>query len=266
MAIFAFILPVMLLMGAAAILTTVFICLWIYNDAKERNIDNPVLWVVLAVFLTNFIGLIVYLVVRSAHGRTHPCPSCGFGVAENQGFCPRCGERQPPVGQLPPSAPGKARKYFKGMIVSVIVFGAVLVLSIVLAVTAMMSDSWGGRGFGPRMQYSGFAATPDYSASGLASNNFGGTSELSFDEMSGEYMLTSLSAQADESLTFDVDFGCATGELSVEIRDPSGFVYSEFTENGSHTFNLSGGTFDIYVVAREATDGYVNIGVSADAP
>lgn len=43
---------------------SIAIAIWIYRDAKERNIANPPLWGLLG-FLLSVIGLIIYLVVRN---------------------------------------------------------------------------------------------------------------------------------------------------------------------------------------------------------
>lgn len=37
-----------------------FICFWIYKDAKKNNIENPILWALLA-FFTSIIGILIYL-------------------------------------------------------------------------------------------------------------------------------------------------------------------------------------------------------------
>lgn len=38
------------------------ICVWVYKDAKKRNVDNPGLWVLLVLFLS-IPGLILYLLL-----------------------------------------------------------------------------------------------------------------------------------------------------------------------------------------------------------
>jgi len=48
------------------ILLQVFLCLWTYHDAKEKSEQDPTLWVLAVLFLTNGIGLLVYFLV----GRT----------------------------------------------------------------------------------------------------------------------------------------------------------------------------------------------------
>ena len=39
-----------------------FIGLWVYNDAKKRG-EKPLIWVLIALFVPNFFGLIIYLLI-----------------------------------------------------------------------------------------------------------------------------------------------------------------------------------------------------------
>ena len=40
------------------------ICVWIYRDAVAREMEDPVLWLIL-LLLSGLIGLVIYLIVRS---------------------------------------------------------------------------------------------------------------------------------------------------------------------------------------------------------
>lgn len=62
----------------------------VYKDAKALGL-NAVLWTVLAVFLPNFIGVIVYLVVRSTTAKKATCSVCHAKVKEDYNVCPECG-------------------------------------------------------------------------------------------------------------------------------------------------------------------------------
>ena len=71
---------------------------WVYRDAERRGM-NGVLWALL-VFFGIFIGLIIYLIVRSeefprqiASEPTQSCPSCSKIVVQKYTFCPHCGTR-----------------------------------------------------------------------------------------------------------------------------------------------------------------------------
>ncbi len=71
---------------------------WVYRDAERRGM-NGVLWALL-VLVGSFVGLIIYLIVRSeefprmvAAEPTQSCPSCGKVVVQKYAFCPHCGTR-----------------------------------------------------------------------------------------------------------------------------------------------------------------------------
>jgi len=90
----------------------------VYKDAKKRGMD-PWLWATIAVFVPFFIGIIVYLVVRSdgivtcencgrplrsdyrvcpycGHSRARQCPQCGRPVSPEWKICPYCEARLAP--------------------------------------------------------------------------------------------------------------------------------------------------------------------------
>lgn len=68
--------------------TTVLIGVWIYRDAKKRDMD-AVLWTLLAILLPSFIGVIVYFASRTKE-KLYSCPRCGGRVKEDYAFCPKC--------------------------------------------------------------------------------------------------------------------------------------------------------------------------------
>jgi hypothetical protein len=61
---------------------------FIYGDAKRRGM-RYVMWTLLAIFLTNGIGIILYFILREP--LLVYCSRCGGGVNPNHAFCPRCG-------------------------------------------------------------------------------------------------------------------------------------------------------------------------------
>ena len=63
----------------------------VYRDAKARGME-PVLWTLVAVLVPSFIGLIVYLIVRSNHTAA-VCAHCGAAVQDSFVCCPSCGAK-----------------------------------------------------------------------------------------------------------------------------------------------------------------------------
>lgn len=81
---------------------------WTYRDARLRN-TSPAFWA-LVVFVFNFLGLILYLILRPPEyiddvierdlemkrmemlldSRQHTCPACGREVGEDFLVCPYC--------------------------------------------------------------------------------------------------------------------------------------------------------------------------------
>ncbi|MCL2361791.1 MAG: hypothetical protein FWC73_08275 [Defluviitaleaceae bacterium] len=43
------------------------LCLWVYEDAKVKSDQSPVLWVIIVLLVPNLVGLLIYLLV----GRTN---------------------------------------------------------------------------------------------------------------------------------------------------------------------------------------------------
>jgi len=61
---------------------------FIYVDAKRRGM-RQVMWTLLAIFIPNAIGIILYFVMRDP--MPTPCPKCGKLSAQSFTFCPQCG-------------------------------------------------------------------------------------------------------------------------------------------------------------------------------
>ena len=62
---------------------------FVFMDSKKRGMD-PWLWTMVALFVPNLIGLIIYLVVRNSYTKKI-CKSCGNPVDDHFMNCPLCG-------------------------------------------------------------------------------------------------------------------------------------------------------------------------------
>ena len=69
---------------------SVFVLLigYVYGDARRRGM-RYVLWTLLAIFIPNAIGIILYFILRDPPLRN--CLNCGTLVRSGFAFCPTCG-------------------------------------------------------------------------------------------------------------------------------------------------------------------------------
>jgi hypothetical protein len=72
----------------ALLMAYVLLIGFVYVDAKRRGM-RYVMWTLLAVFIPNAIGIILYFLMRDA--LPTPCPKCGFMTRGPFTFCPSCG-------------------------------------------------------------------------------------------------------------------------------------------------------------------------------
>ncbi len=61
---------------------------YVYGDAKRRRM-RYVMWTLLAIFIPDAIGIILYFILRDPLPK--PCPGCGNVVKASFPFCPHCG-------------------------------------------------------------------------------------------------------------------------------------------------------------------------------
>jgi hypothetical protein len=82
------------------LLAGVFIAIWIlglgyvYADARRRGMP-PILWTLIATFIPNLLGFLLYFALRRPIAL--PCPNCGQANTPGQRFCSWCGHH----GSLP---------------------------------------------------------------------------------------------------------------------------------------------------------------------
>ena len=66
------------------------VLLWsyIYGDAKRRGM-RAIVWLLLAMFVPNMVGVILYFLFRDPI--VSECPACGGAARETFTYCPKCG-------------------------------------------------------------------------------------------------------------------------------------------------------------------------------
>jgi len=67
---------------------------YVNRDAGRRGMSR-LLWTLIAVFVPNGLGIVLYFVLRKP--RTTSCPQCGAMVEPGFGFCPKCRYHLQPV-------------------------------------------------------------------------------------------------------------------------------------------------------------------------
>ena len=76
--------------GVIPLFFSVYVLLigYVYGDARRRGM-RPMMWALLAFFIPNAIGVILYFILREPFLRG--CPSCGTQVSQGFAFCSKCG-------------------------------------------------------------------------------------------------------------------------------------------------------------------------------
>jgi hypothetical protein len=88
---------VRLLLGAMAgtvLATFTILIAYINRDAGRRRMSSA-LWTLIAIFVPNGLGIVLYFVLRKP--RAANCPHCAAEVEPGYSFCPRCSHRLQPV-------------------------------------------------------------------------------------------------------------------------------------------------------------------------
>lgn len=65
------------------------ISVFVYNDAGKRGL-NQWMWMTIAVYVPNFIGIVLYMITRNNEAK---CFNCGKGIKKEFDVCPYCGSK-----------------------------------------------------------------------------------------------------------------------------------------------------------------------------
>jgi Double zinc ribbon len=76
------------LVGVALVGAYVLLVGYVCGDARRRGM-NSVLWTLLAIFIPNAIGIILYFILRDPV--PVPCPACGTPARKGHAYCAGCG-------------------------------------------------------------------------------------------------------------------------------------------------------------------------------
>ena len=76
---------------------------YVYGDARRRNMPAA-LWTLIAFFVPNLLGFLLYFVLRKPIAT--PCPQCSQPFPTDQRFCSWCGYQRPLAAVSIAPAPG----------------------------------------------------------------------------------------------------------------------------------------------------------------
>lgn len=215
---------------------------WVYQDAKRWDFDNdwltPKVWVAI-VLLTNYLGLIVYLLLRGSFAKKTPCPECGYLNCTDANFCNQCGE---PLDPEPNKT--KANKY--GRLVGGVVS---LVLTIVLLIGVSV---W----FVSTDGLETYSYTKGLNIGVVKHGGFGDTRGKRFVSISGGEDVFHFTTKEEPSLKYQLE--AKEGEINMTIEDMAGEVVYEGTSPSSGTLSkeLQAKTkYKVILTIEHAKDG-----------
>ena len=121
-----------------AILTYVFFAIWIYKDCKIRG-ESPLLWLLLFTFVSNFLGLIIYLIVRKE--KKQVCKSCGCLISSSAKYCESCGLAIENSNDIQQFKQTSNRKYIIAGIVSFCMIFICVIAIIITGLTGFLGET-----------------------------------------------------------------------------------------------------------------------------
>lgn len=84
-----FLIGIFILVGLLLLIVgTISLYVWTYKDCKLRG-ENPIVWILIMIFLSNVIGFIIYLFVRKK--KIFLCDHCNSIIDEKDSYCTVCG-------------------------------------------------------------------------------------------------------------------------------------------------------------------------------
>ncbi len=113
-----------------AVAIKVFLCLFIYSDAKEHS-ESPALWVILVLFIPDFIGVLIYFLL--GRKRVVICPACSARMPEGSRFCTACGCDASAASILK----GFSKSTRRYLIALIVTLGLILASVVALVITAL---------------------------------------------------------------------------------------------------------------------------------
>jgi len=128
------------ILGVLFIFIPVMIGVYVYRDANTRGMNAP-LWTLIAVLAPTFIGLIIYLIVRTDH-TTFQCPKCNQALEASWEICPKCGEPVPEGIKVSPAI-GQKDKGLDKILLAVILIPLLIVILLIVGLFIFRTANYG---------------------------------------------------------------------------------------------------------------------------
>lgn len=250
----------------------------VYKDAKAHNMSAG-LWTAVAILAPNFIGVIIYLIVRSNQEKKLNCSNCQEEVKSDYNMCPNCQAVFENTCEVCKHAVNTQMAYCPycgthieenvshqtatkitkktNIVKPLAIIGGIYVGIIVLVFGLMFSGAFiGNRSMTTTTQVSG----PNIALMNIETS-IGNHLKATFKYRQGKDSKT-LTKQTGENIILDVDMTVKSGEILLTVLNPDKEVVFEknYTEsNGGETFTIPvevEGKYKVNLQINGASGGY----------
>lgn len=122
----------------ASIAMGILLGVWTYRDAENKGMI-PLLWTAIVVLVPSFIGLIVYLIVRSDSNKI-TCANCHTKVNSNMKFCSNCGMELRPA-DIDIDEQEAFKKGQKGLLIGIFTALGVNIVCVIMAIVLFLINT-----------------------------------------------------------------------------------------------------------------------------
>jgi hypothetical protein len=222
----------MIIITVLAILSVVFSAVWVYRDAKKRGLPAG-LWAFLVVASSNFLGLILYILIGRKQERII-CGHCKMPTGQSE-FCSKCGKELKSADSDSFANQENVKTSWGLLIASIACIALTFIMTGVLIVSIFFpSDGFIMNNTQSSYQYN---LLDDASARSVRQNSSGDTWEISFREASEGYTFTNYYRAKTQPSRLELDINYSGSvRLTVSQVDVS---ITEIVTEGLHEFDMS---------------------------
>ncbi|MDL2296331.1 zinc ribbon domain-containing protein [Bacteroidales bacterium OttesenSCG-928-B11] len=237
--------PVLILLFAGCLIGLFLIVRWIYFDAKSRGI-NPWPWVLITSLLSpNFIGLLVYILVRPGREEKVKCSSCEASLPKTFKFCPQCGMQINFANEI------KTKPVSNASLIAGVVLLLFFIFSVLAGIVLSTTQSTGSN-------LSVAKEMKDRRRAVLhTSSNFGNTWQSRFKTLSGTYRGNFKVKNSNAAMYYTSEI--TKGTLFFELYDKDDQLVATFPSDTSGQYsNLrKGEKYHVKAIANDAGGSFL---------